>query len=100
MLESATGLIAPANRQKAGRLAIDLLPPGGVKLPVGTDSALAMEAPGSLRPASASQGVAAKAGTGFRCEVLGGDDSGQYKSVQRESGLGRKSEQCADEVSF
>src|SRR5260370_15969119 len=38
--------------------------------------------------------------SGFRCEVLGGDDSGQYKSVKRESGLGRKSEQFADEVSL
>ena len=39
---------------------------------------------------------------GFRCEVLGGGDSRQYKSVsvKRESGLGRKSEQCADEVSL
>src|SRR5260370_1440749 len=38
----------------------------------------------------------------FRCEVLGGGDSRQYKSVsvKRESGLGRKSEQCADEVSL
>src|SRR5260370_25727592 len=38
----------------------------------------------------------------FRCEVLGGSDSRQYKSVsvKRESGLGRKSEQCADEVSL
>jgi hypothetical protein len=36
----------------------------------------------------------------FRCEVLGGGDSGQYKSVKREPGLGRKSEQFADEVSL
>jgi len=38
----------------------------------------------------------------FRCEVLGGGDSHQYKSVsvKRESGLGRKSEQFADEVSL
>src|SRR5437667_3390355 len=36
----------------------------------------------------------------FRCEVLGGGDSGQYKSVKRESGLGRESEQFADEVSL
>jgi hypothetical protein len=62
MFESATGLIAPANRQKAGRLAIGL-PPGGVKLPAGTDSAMAMEAPASLSRASASQGVDAKADT-------------------------------------
>ena len=37
---------------------------------------------------------------GFRCEVLGGGDSGQYKSVKRESGLGRESEQFTDEVSL
>src|SRR6266849_6396407 len=36
----------------------------------------------------------------FRCEVLEGGDSGQYKSVMRESGLGRESEQLADEVSL
>ena len=36
----------------------------------------------------------------FRCEVLGGFDSGQFKSVKRESGLGRKSEQLADELSL
>jgi hypothetical protein len=38
----------------------------------------------------------------FRCEVLVGGDSRQYKSVsvKRESGLGRKSEQFADEVSL
>jgi len=37
---------------------------------------------------------------GFRCEVLEGGDSGQYKSVMRESGLGREPEQLADEVSL
>src|SRR5260370_10322989 len=39
---------------------------------------------------------------GFRSEALGGACSRQYKSlsVKRESGLGRKSEQFADEVSF
>src|SRR5882757_4223034 len=37
---------------------------------------------------------------GFRCEVLGGGDSGQYKLLKRESGLGKESEQLADEVSL
>src|SRR6267143_6729178 len=37
---------------------------------------------------------------GFRCEVLGGGDPGQYKSVTCESGLGGQSEQLADEVSL
>ena len=36
--------------------------------------------------------------TRFRCEVLGGSDSGQHKLVKRETGLGRESEQLADEV--
>ena len=37
---------------------------------------------------------------GFRCEVLEGGDSGQYKSVKRESGLVGEAEQLADEVSL
>ena len=36
----------------------------------------------------------------FRCDVLGGGNSGQYKSLKRESGLGKESEQLADEVSL
>src|ERR1019366_321705 len=53
--------MTPVTLQKAGRLATGL-PPGGVELPAGTDTALAMDAPGSVRWASASQGVAADAG--------------------------------------
>jgi hypothetical protein len=60
MLESAAGLMTPVTRQKAGRLAMGL-PSGGVKLPVGTDPALAMDVPGNVRRASASQDVAADA---------------------------------------
>src|ERR1019366_383337 len=60
MLESAAGLITPVTRQKAGRLAMGLLS-GGVKLSLGTDTALAVDAPGSVRRASASQDVAADA---------------------------------------
>jgi hypothetical protein len=46
--------------------------------------------------------VPASGGTSsrFHCEVLGGGDSGQYKPVKSQSGLGRKSEQFADEVSL
>src|ERR1017187_4038777 len=58
IFESGAGLMTPVTRQKAGRLAIGL-PSGGVKLPLGTDTALAMDAPGHLRRASASQDVAA-----------------------------------------
>src|ERR1019366_2871473 len=61
IFESAAGLMTPVTLQKAGRLATGL-PPGGVELPAGTDTALAMDAPGSVRWASASQGVAADAG--------------------------------------
>jgi hypothetical protein len=60
MFESGVGLITPVTRQKAGRLAMGLLS-GGVKLPLGTDTALAMDAPGSVKLASASQDVAADA---------------------------------------
>src|SRR5882762_8917528 len=36
----------------------------------------------------------------FRCEVLGGGDSGKYTSVTREPWLGSEAEQLADEVSL
>src|ERR1035441_10317058 len=62
MFESADGLMSPVTLQKAGRLATTNLPPGGVELPAGIDPALAMDAPGSVRWASASQGVAADTG--------------------------------------
>src|ERR1035437_785577 len=62
MFESGVGLMTPVTRQKAGRLAMGL-PSGGVKFPAGTDTALAMDAPGSVRLASAWQDVAADAGT-------------------------------------
>ena len=53
-------------------------------------------------PADPEQGLRSADGARFRCEVLGGGDSRQYKSVsvKREAGLGGKSEQCADEVSL
>src|ERR1019366_3516008 len=61
MFESAAGLMTPVTLQKAGRLTTGL-PPGGVGLPAGTGTALVMDASGSVRWASASQGVAADAG--------------------------------------
>jgi hypothetical protein len=53
--------MTPVTRQKAGRSAMGLLS-GSVKFPAGTDTALAMDAPGRARLASAWQGVAADAG--------------------------------------
>src|ERR1700680_1919392 len=58
MSESSEGLMAAATRQKAGRPRIGF-PPGGVKEPGWTDSALFMLVAGSASLAKSSHGVGA-----------------------------------------
>src|SRR5579862_4802795 len=65
MLESGAGLMTPATRQKAGRLGRGL-PPGGVKLPAETSSAVLMVVAGRLSLARASQGWAAREAAGMQ----------------------------------
>src|SRR6266849_4616272 len=45
-------------------------------------------------------GISVSQAGGFRCEVLGGGDSGKYTSVTREPWLGGEAEQLADKVSL
>src|SRR5438105_4108369 len=59
MAESFAGLITAATRQNAGRFGSGC-PPGGVKFPAGTDSAVVIDVSGSATLAIPSQ-VAARA---------------------------------------